>query len=75
MNKELADKVNKLRREIDALGDGRLRREVDVHLTRAYLLLRDGNLARLNGAEAAPAKESEWWANGQVPGKAYGDDW
>lgn len=52
MNKELADKVNKLRREIDALGDGRLRRGVDEHLTRAYLLLRDGNLARLNGAEA-----------------------
>ena len=49
LQKEMLKKISKLRRLNDAIGERSLRHAIDEHLTRVFLLVRDGNLDCLNG--------------------------
>ena len=46
---EIMKKVTKLRRKIDAVGNSRIRQQMDEYLCRVWLLARDGHEKNLNG--------------------------
>lgn len=46
---KLVKKIDRVRELNQAVGDGQLRKAIDEHLTRAYLLAKYGDLDKLNG--------------------------
>ena len=46
---KMIDKLRKLRRLNDEVGDYVIRKKVDEYLCRAFLMVRDGNEDQLNG--------------------------
>ena len=49
LQSKLIEKIMKLRRLNDAVGNRAVRQKVDEYLTRAFLMVRDGHEKNLNG--------------------------
>jgi hypothetical protein len=56
---DMLTKIQDLRRLNDTVADNCIRREIDEHLTRVFLLVRDGHTGDLNGGRGPwhPASE------------------
>ena len=66
LRNDMLTKIQDLRRLNDTVADNCIRREIDEHLTRVFLLVRDGHTGNLNGGRgpwrpaSEPPKQTEW---------------